>query len=265
MAYGRPDSAGNSPTVPDPGRVEATCQAAWDSGLRIADTAPAYGVSETMLGRFWPGQIWTKNGPDGLAASLARLGRDRVELYQWHNWHAELVDDREFEAWLATHRDDARVDHLGATIYGRNDALAAIETNAFSVVQCAWNVCDQGTARVAARHNTQRRRVRVAGRSVYLQGLLLGRQLPAAAAAGRDTLESFARLAADAECSPAALALRAALACEDLDYILIGLDQPEQLVPVSEALSAPALDDELRTALASLDADGASWTDPRGW
>ncbi len=264
MAYGRPGLDGGAPVAPDPGRVAATCEAAWNLGFRIADTAPAYGVSEEMLGRFWPGAIWTKNGPDGLDASLQCLRRERVELLQWHNWHADLIDDPDFQAWLVDARDDDRVELLGATVYGQMDAKAAIELGAFAVVQCAWNVCDQGTVKAVVA-SACAQGVCLAGRSIYLQGLLLGRQPPMAADAGRPALQAFARLAVDTGCSPAALALRAALACEDLDYVLLGLDDPEQLTPVSEALASPALDDELRQALARFDAEGAAWTDPRTW
>ena len=59
MAYGRLQADGAVPTAPDSGRAEATCQAAWEIGVRVADTAPAYGVSEKVLGRYWPGAIWT--------------------------------------------------------------------------------------------------------------------------------------------------------------------------------------------------------------
>ena len=56
MAYGRPDANGEMVQAPDEGMVQSVLAAAWDIGIRRVDTAPAYGQSEELIGKYWSGR-----------------------------------------------------------------------------------------------------------------------------------------------------------------------------------------------------------------
>jgi len=233
-------------------------------GIRIADTAPAYGDSELFLGKYWTGAIWTKTGTEDLEHSLERLQRNQVDLLQWHNWCADDCRSPILQEWLAVSAEDARIGEVGVTVYNSADALAGIEIDGVGLVQCPWNVCDVGTARaISAKAKSLDKRI--AGRSVYLQGLLAGRKVPPEVTAGYATLTAFKQLACEVGCQSSVLALRAALECTHIDFVLVGLDHPDQLNPVREALQRPPLDDAIKNALTKFDANGAAWTDPRNW
>jgi len=80
--------------------AEAVISAAYESGIRYFDSAPAYAGSERYLGRFWkqhperiPGTFQTSKSAqrDSAGASaelgrtLTRLGRDHLGLWQIHD------------------------------------------------------------------------------------------------------------------------------------------------------------------------------------
>lgn len=82
------------------GEAQAMLSAAYESGIRYFDSAPAYAGSEQYLGRFWkqyPGRIpdtfqtskSAQRDSEGATAdlrrTLARLGRDHLGLWQIHD------------------------------------------------------------------------------------------------------------------------------------------------------------------------------------
>ena len=248
MAYGGRER-------PDEGRAAETLVAAAELGIPAVDTAPAYGRSEELVGRHWRGEVWTKTGPgQDLGESLERLGRERVEVLQWHNWTPE----HDFAFRQLRDGEGARVERFGMTVYGASDAAAAIEAGG-EVVQLPWNLLDQApvddvtsAARAAG--------CALAARSVYLQGLLAGREPPPAAAGLRPATARIAQAAAEHGVPPEVFALRAALDHPALDHVLVGCDHPEQLRSVAAALHCVEVGKR-----AGLAVDGEPGLDPRLW
>lgn len=281
LPYGLPHPGESAPRLMDAADAGALIRAAENAGVGAFDTAPAYGLAEARLGAALTprAQVWTKvsRPPDGtkdpdfaqrsLAQSLTALRRTRIDLLQWHNWTAALGHQTDaFAAQWQSLARDPRVAALGATTYGPDDALAAVTSALFAVVQVEWNLLNQGVvahiAAAAIRHD-----VKIAVRSVFLQGVLTerGEQLPAHLAGLAGARAHAADLARSWDMSLHALALRAALDHPAVTWVLIGLDGREQL---DEALAVAAmrpLSDEQRASLAALDLGGAAVTDPRTW
>jgi aryl-alcohol dehydrogenase-like predicted oxidoreductase len=265
MAYGLPRVGANANAAPTEAEAAALVEHAIALGVATFDTAPAYGDSEARLGRILGarGRVWTKvtagDPAVSLAGSLARLGRPRVELLQWHNWTAALGGDPAWRAaWLAL-RGDPRVAQLGATTYGIADAVAAAESGCFEVVQCEFNLLVQGVVAALAG-----RSIAIAVRSVYLQGALTddGRALPALPAL-RTGVERARAAAGGAGLTR--LALRAALEHPAIAHVLVGIDRPEQLDTAVRIAAGAPLSPAERGGVAALDLGGDPACDPRTW
>jgi aryl-alcohol dehydrogenase-like predicted oxidoreductase len=96
--------------------VRAAFESAIAEGIRLIDTAEVYGAgrSERFVGEFargsgnqvliatkffpWPWRLSSKSVPAALRASLGRLGRERLDLYQIHNPHSPLSIETMAEA-----------------------------------------------------------------------------------------------------------------------------------------------------------------------
>lgn len=262
LAYGLPRAPGVANQAPSDADVELLVDRALALGITTFDTAPAYGDSERRLGRVLGsrGRVWTKvtagDPSASLAASLEHLQRPHVELLQWHNWTAPLGRD---EAWVAAWRrlrGDARVAQLGATTYGVADAVAAVDSGLFDVVQCEFNLLRQSVVTALAG------RITTAVRSVLLQGALTdeGRVLPALPAlrAGVDRVRAV---------SPRVtrLALRAALEHPAIAHVLVGIDRVAQLDEAVAIATGDPLSATERAAIATLDLGDDPASDPRTW
>ena len=153
-----------------------------DAGVSALDTAPGYGDAEARVGQFGGGfAVQTKVSAAGsdaariraaIAASLSRLGRDRVASMLVHDWTLLDASTRSAVAGvLAELRSSGVVERVGVSGYSSLDissALAAFEM--LDIVQVPVSVLDQrleGSAEVSA---LRARGGRVQARSVLLQG-----------------------------------------------------------------------------------------------
>ncbi len=214
--YGAP---GAERTAPGRAVAERTLERALARGISFIDTAPAYGDAEALVGEILGGadcRIATKLAiPDGgwsalspaaisdhvrrsAEDSLLALRRERIDLLQLHNAEAALLARDEVPAALEILRGEGLVLACGATVYGEENALAAIATPAFDSVQIAYSALDRRPERRvlagAAEDGTA-----LIVRSVLLRGVLsaAGRELRGSFAALRDGAERF-RLAVGA-------------------------------------------------------------------
>jgi len=161
-----------------PADQERAVARALDAGINHFDTAPAYGdgASEENLGR-----VLAKLKPDvvvstkvrlggsdrfriaeavaaSMEASLKRLGRDHVDLFQFHNAIAARPDGATFGVdemlgdiapALARMREQGKTRHIGITAIGETDALhRVIDARAFDTAQVPYNALNPspGTA-----------------------------------------------------------------------------------------------------------------------
>ncbi|MFW5845814.1 MAG: aldo/keto reductase [Planctomycetota bacterium] len=268
LDYGRAHADGQPARKPDDRELLALLKAVRGLGVHCYDTAPVYGDAEQRLGRLLQRRerVWTKLDPGlhpaaSLEGSCARLQRRPVDLLQWHSWSAGLLHDNVFlDSWSElVHLGDASA--FGASTYGADDALEAVDCGCFSVLQVEWNLLDQHVI-AAVGPKARTRKVQLAVRSVWLQGLLAGRQPPNAGLAA--AVQRAGALAQRLQRPLPALALQAALEHPQIDHVLIGCDRAEQVAVVHQALKAPPLDTEAWQAIWQLHV-GPPATDPRTW
>jgi aryl-alcohol dehydrogenase-like predicted oxidoreductase len=152
-----------------PADQERAVARALEAGINHFDTAPGYGdgASEENLGR-----VLAKLKPDvvvstkvrlggsdrgriaeavaaSMEASLKRLGRDHVDLFQFHNAIAARPDGATFSVdemlgdiapALARMREQGKTRHTGITAIGETDALhRVIDARAFDTAQVPYN------------------------------------------------------------------------------------------------------------------------------
>ena len=162
--------------VDDPDRL---LHAALDAGITFIDTAPVYGkdgVGETLLAPLLAKHrdelvLTTKCGYDlslerkggeqnerpqdwkpkavreQLEESLARLGTDRIDLYQLHNARIEPVLDDDLWAELEALRTEGKVLELGVALGPAigwvDEGITAIDERPIVSLQTVFNVLEQ--------------------------------------------------------------------------------------------------------------------------
>lgn len=254
------------------------------SGITRFDTAPSYGRAEYLLGQYIQNNaaqkihVWTKLsnlrlGPnllkeaiDSLENSIKTLNCDSVEYLQWHNWHADMIADPNFLANWKLLRSHNAVKGLGASTYGVYDALAAVQSGLFDLVQIEWNLLNQSVLNTIGSLASQNK-VKIALRSIFLQGVLTpkGERLPSHLLQLEAPRDRVARLARDFDMPINALALRAALDHPAQPFILIGPDRPFQLREIIQHSQLDPLTENQLKLITTLNEKNNPMVDPRNW
>ena len=142
-----------------------TVHKAWDMGVRLYDTADAYGrgKSEVLVGMGLgehkeqaviatkagnslaaPGQDFSEPYIRGaLDASLTRLEVDHVDVYQLHGPKVEVMTDDLFEL-MADLKASGKIRSWGVSIGAAEEGLRAIEGGA-EMIQLVYNILQQET------------------------------------------------------------------------------------------------------------------------
>lgn len=185
----------NSHGRPGPQEAALMLSNAWAAGVRLLDTAPAYGESEKALGDAFaaaPGRRWrvvSKTLPlrssqvdaemvavvdARFRRSLADLRVDAVDTLLVHHAQDLLVPggERLYE-WLCEQHKDGLAARIGVSVYDAAQVSALLARYRFDAVQLPASIADQrlladGTVQRLVDDGTE-----IHVRSLYLQGLLL--------------------------------------------------------------------------------------------
>ncbi|MBZ0295416.1 MAG: aldo/keto reductase [Anaerolineae bacterium] len=256
------------------------------SGINFIDTARAYGTSEQVVGKALkdrPAVVATKAvclDKDGkplrgdalrrqvresLETSLRLLNRESVELFMAHSAPLELLQDGEIVPLLRELRDEGLVETIGASTYGNEAALLAIEEG-IDALQVGYSLFDQRMADKVF-PKAQEHGVGMIVRSVYLKGAVTERaeDLPAHLQPLIEASRSYRQQVKEMELNPAEAALRFVLTRSDVTSALVGVRSVDELEQALSAAAAGPLTNDQWAALAAYRIDDPALVDPSTW
>lgn len=273
MKYG---VAGRGESVP-PDEVRRILEFAWNSGVRVLDTAPGYGDIEQRLDALTDGFDFTvvskipslasvRNKDEAIELVESSFLRSRERLgcklktVLFHN-AGDLFGDFSQAVWDSAY-GAARAAHvsLGASCYSAEVAVALTDKFPISAIQVPGNAFDQ-------RMNDTRFAAPFAGveihlRSAFLQGLLLQSAHVAASLVpnASSAMQKWTSWCRTNTLSPLEGALSAVKSFANVRYCVVGVDSLEQLESIVDAWKvARAMD------IATLACDDETVIDPRTW
>lgn len=272
----------------------AVLQAALKASVSLFDTAPGYGTTESLVGRVlresftktvvatklavprdaagnWlRGAALTQAVEASLAACVQRLQRQPIDIVQVHvqiyDPALELLQESEFVQVLRRAQQNGTLRLLGASVYTEEEALAALDTGFYQVLQVPLNVLDRRMT-----HNVLPRAARdgvtVLVRSALLKGALTRRALNLP-----DKLMPIKRAACDlldhADGSwqrLTQLALRYCLYYPGVTSVLHGARSTQELQEALDAAAAGPLTDAELNALTSITVSDERLLNPSSW
>lgn len=242
LDYGVP--ANGTPVRPSPAEAAYLLNRALDLGINVIDTAPAYGESESIIGRALKSRrqdyiLATKVGPlsdEGLTGrrlrrwvetsiseSLRALRTDIIDLLQIHSATLGVIRNGEVLAILQDVRRAGHIRFIGVTTYGKAAPLAAIEDGQYDCLQIAYNLLDrQPEERLLPL--AQQQDMGVLTRSVLLKGALTHRYtyLPAELNDLKDAVQRLQTVVAQPTENLPEIAYRYVLAHTGVSTALVG-------------------------------------------
>ena len=242
--------------------VRRILELAAGSGVRVVDTAAAYGEAEARLGQSLPdghpfsivtklprlpAELTARGTADWLRGaldlSLKRLRSERVYGLLVHDVH-DLLGPRGEDLWDAMQalREAGSVAKVGASVYAASEIDSLLARLPPDLIQVPLNVFDQRLVRSGHLARLKAAGVEVHARSVFLQGLLL--MEPAGFADGhfapaRGALAAFQSAAHAMGRSPLQAAVAYAMSVPEVDVAVFGVTRRDQFAEILSAGTAP--------------------------
>lgn len=259
----------NTQGKPSIEKAVAIVKTAWDLGVRLFDTASAYGDSEETLGKVlrklgisdeakviskFP--IMQKLDASSLRSavevSLVKTGVSRLEGMLFHR---DMVLDNwdEMPETLRILRSSGLVKKFGVSCYEPERAAIAMNTAGIEMLQVPYNVFDRRFGKIDISSGDAFSGMDIFVRSVFLQGLLLmdPDSISVDLENGKSVLEDLDKIAAEFSIEKDMLAL-----CYVRDrlpdaYVLMGAESPEQVDRNLQIWGSNRLPDDVMNLLES--------------
>ncbi|MBK8761686.1 MAG: aldo/keto reductase [Sulfuritalea sp.] len=258
--------------------AKAMLQLASDQGLDTLDTAIAYGDSENCLGEVGtegfklvtklPGlpdectdvSAWVEQQ---IAASLARLGVTAVYGLLLHR-SLQLLGPNGFALNQALQKlkDNGQVKKIGVSIYSPSELDLLTPVFRFDLVQAPFNLIDQRLHRSGWMQRLNDSGVEVHTRSVFLQGLLLMAQanIPAKFSPWHTLWDGWHRWLSRHDISAVEACLAFPLSYPEIDRVVVGADNLEQLAQIINAANRQLIND-----IPDLQSEDENLINPANW
>ena len=276
------------PPPPDDRLCLRLLHRARDQGVTYIDTAPAYGRSEELVGRAFPGgrdvvvatkvslrddsgallapQLLSRAIGDSVDRSRRRLSVETLDLLQIHN----LGEGELSEALLAAMAEQVeagRVRHWGVSTYGRLAPREALRhRRSIDALQVAYSILDR-TLEEEILPRCREQDVGLVVRSVFLQGVLSARRrdLGPRLEPLRRAADAAGRVADGLGIGLPGLALRFALHESRAHVTLVGTAHPDELDANLRALEAGPLSSDTVAQLRRIHVEDESLLNPGTW
>jgi len=181
----------NNEGMPDQEKANGIVKVAWEEGVRVFDTAQAYGKSELVLGKALQrnsfsekARIITKLTPEknpedpswvvpAVQNSCNALGVNQLWGLMLHRFEWLRYMDRSFGETLRNLKKHGLVKYIGVSVYTHTETIDALNHPDIDIIQAPCNIWSpelltEGIFERAAKENTL-----IFVRSLFLQGLLL--------------------------------------------------------------------------------------------
>lgn len=225
-----------------------------DRGIHCFDSASAYGDAEKVVGAYirhhpdrlgqmkvisklqatvlkeMPTDVWRDAILKNAENSIEALGIRQLEAYLFHD--ASCIYDKEAVKALANVVDAGVAKKIGVSVYSKEEAVKALEYNEISVVQIPYNVFDQRLDQCGFFEKARQKDVEIYARSSLLQGLVMmdPDKLPEEVGFAADYIRKFHRICREYNVSYLKGAVGYVLSHPDIDYIVFGVDNKDQLM-----------------------------------
>ena len=241
VQFGLDYGINNSLGKPDKEKVFEMLEYAEEEGIKILDTADAYGNATQLLGEFnkKKPEIFLYNtkfkaGKQSLHAQLANsrrlLNTLSINTYFYHSFD-DYTQYPNLKEELSVLKSEGSIKYVGISIYDNEEFRKAINDPLIDVIQLPFNVFDNKHQRAALMSLAKQHGKQLQLRSVFLQGLFFkqAEELTGKLKSLRPYLITLKNIAENYQLDIEHIALLYALQQEEIDYVIIGVDNLNQL------------------------------------
>lgn len=256
LKYGLANAANKVPRD----MVEQLLKVASAFNITMLDTAIAYGDSEQVLGLYNLAKFeivsklpavpsnclnveeWVL---EQTMSSLKRLKTDKLNDLLLHR-PAQLLGtngEKIYKSILKL-KEQGMVDQIGVSVYGPDELSELIKRFDFDVIQAPMNIFDRRMENTGMLKHLKKKGVTIHIRSAFLQGLLLmpSEKIPVYFAPWVPLIKQYHQWLNQQRLSPLQACLSYLNQHNDIDKIIVGVDNIQQLQQIIVSVNMPMID-----------------------
>lgn len=256
---------------------------ALDAGVNCIDTSPRYGNSEKIIGN---ALRHSKNKPlistkiDGIRhndkmsifdmeksiqASIKKLGVEFIDICYLHQNEIEILSDKYVHDGINYLKDKKLLKYIGASVYSKEELHYVISSEIFDWVQIPINILDSSFYQSILSSGSK---IKVAARSIYLQGILFQRNAILSDIKSNKDLQKNLKIIEE-YCKVSGLNLieltmSYLTSLDKLDAIIVGTTSIDNLKKNIDGMRHN-LSHKMITDITDLSKKEKPWTNPRNW
>jgi aryl-alcohol dehydrogenase-like predicted oxidoreductase len=243
VQFGLEYGINNSYGKPSEEKVFEILDTAWENGITILDTAESYGNSIPLIGKFHEQrnfrfsiqskfrQLDLENIETAVRESLQILQIDCFEVYSYHSFNDYYHNKNGVNSLLEL-KHKGLIKNIGISVYDNKEFKEVIQDESIDVIQLPYNILDNFNERGILIKEAKARGKKIHTRSVFLQGLFFMNedQVPSKLAPLLPYIKTIKDHCSNESISIHTLALSYAIFTNEIDKVLIGVDDKNQLI-----------------------------------
>lgn len=213
---------------------------AYNSGIRLIDTAKGYGKALEIIAVY---QSSTKKKfeiinkfnnlksieEDEFISDLRQINQPNYYAYLFHDF--KLFENSQIFFEIVKQKKKGRIKKIGVSVYTNEQFAIAINTPNVDIIQLPFNLLDNSNHRLVFIQLAKKKKIEIHVRSIFLQGLFFKflDELPNNLIPLKPYLEKLHFLTEKYCVGIEEMAIQYALSFKEIDFVLIGIDSITQL------------------------------------
>tara|TARA_B100001250_G_C19750184_1_gene767336 strand:+ start:367 stop:1239 length:873 start_codon:yes stop_codon:yes gene_type:complete len=185
VQFGKTYGINNQFGKPDSDRLRSILNCAYDSGVRIIDSAENYGDALSRIGdyhnsnhrnfevisKFDPSTYEGERITERIGRNLHLLKLDNFYSYMFHSFEDYRKYYPEFSDELNRLKDKGIVQRIGVSLYTNQEISKVLTFDNLDLIQAPFNLLDNSNKREEAFSCAKKKGMEIHARSVFFQGL----------------------------------------------------------------------------------------------
>ncbi|WP_379088213.1 aldo/keto reductase [Pedobacter sp. UC225_65] len=251
-------------------------ETAWEKGISILDTADAYGDAQTLIGEYHKlsNTVFEVNSKfkgnainisSQLERTLNELRIDSLNCYFYHDFN-DFVNKPNLIQELIALKEKGKFKQIGLSVYENSELELAISNPHIDFIQLPFNLFDNINERGILLQEAKKQQKIIQVRSIYLQGLFFKepQALPIKLAPLSPYLDQIHEIAKTYRLTIEELAIAYVMLQKQIDEIIIGVDNPDQL-KVNLEMFGKEFDPLLRNEIEKITVEEKELLYPKNW
>lgn len=247
---------------------------AYNNGINTFDTAPDYGNSEEIIGKFISSKIKNQDKApiiiskmppfkpnqyidynsvynyikNQINKSISSLNLKSIPIYLIHHAKDILFRENLIIECLEQIKKEGLINRFGVSVYNPKEVERLLKFKDIDVIQVPINIFDRRMITTKLLKKLKQKNYIIFARSIYLQGLFFipPEKLPKHLEMAKEYLVKLGNIANEYNIDIAKLALLFVRDLPEIDSLVIGAEKVEQLKDNLNIINEDPLDDDLR-------------------